>query len=765
MKKILIFIFFCAFHMGFSSEEEGKLSAYLETLNKEISRLRTSLKEKSSLATEYQTQGLKEADYKSLLGEINDLRSTLKEVESTWRSKSLHEAKSDEEGYGFWDLEETTLTQLVMEYGSSDFLYIVPPEMASLKLSVHSTLPIPRESWSELLEILLAHNGIGVKQINPFARQLFLLKQDLVAVEIIASSLADLEHLANSSRVVYIFTPAPEQLRGVVHFFERFRDPKRTFVYQVGHKIALVTTKEEVKKLLTLYESIWEKTGEKITRVVNVHKVPPNEMERILKAFFGDSGERGRLSITRGGEDLTIMTLPKESAIVLVGMREVVEKAEAVIHETEGQIQDPTEMTIFWYNCRHSDPIDLSEILEKVYNSLINATIEGKDEGKKGAATASAEVNIDGKQVLPPTYGPPLAPPVVHPPPVVAGTVKDQMQKSNAANFIPDPKTGAIMMVIRKDTLDKLKELIRKLDVPKKSVEIEVLLFEKKTNSQNRIGLNMLKLGSAAREVHETGLSFDTSASAPIRGLLDFFISRPKTSIPAFDLAYNFLMTQQDIKIKDSPSITTLNQTPATISIVEEISINNGAAPLETNTGITFEKSFSRAQYGTTIVITPTIHEPLMGVEQEERFVTLETNVTFDTTRSDENDRPNVVRRHIQNNVRVLDGQTVILGGLRRKNAEDNTEKIPFLGEIPGIAKLFSMTKMKDQLTEMFIFITPRLVNNPATDLEKIRDNQVRKRAGDIPEFLDRIEYAKRCGKRKILEQSIQLVFGRSDGC
>ncbi len=53
-------------------------------------------------------------------------------------------------------------------------------------------------------------------------------------------------------------------------------------------------------------------------------------------------------------------------------------------------------------------------------------------------------------------------------------------------------------MVVEQDALPKIKELLKKLDVPKKMVQIEVLLFEKKVSNQNKIGLNLFKLGSAA---------------------------------------------------------------------------------------------------------------------------------------------------------------------------------------------------------------------------------------------------------------------------
>ncbi len=140
--------------------------------------------------------------------------------------------------------------------------------------------------------------------------------------------------------------------------------------------------------------------------------------------------------------------------------------------------------------------------------------------------------------------------------------------------------------------------------------------------------------------------------------------------IPHFDVAYNFLLTQDDIQLNAAPSIITVNQTPATISIMEELSINNGAAPINTSSGqIAFEKSFSRTQYGINIVLTPTIHMPDEAGE-EKGAVTLKTNISFDTTsKHDKTSSPNVDRRHIENEVRVIDGETVILGGLRRKVA------------------------------------------------------------------------------------------------
>lgn len=375
----------------------------------------------------------------------------------------------------------------------------------------------------------------------------------------------------------------------------------------------------------------------------------------------------------------------------------------------------------------------------------------------------------------------------------------------NRDNFIVDLKTGSIVMVVEADVLPKLKDLIRKLDVPKKMVQIETLLFEKVLTRENNFGLNLLKIGQNAGCRNRSGVSFNNNGF-PCRdgscsgsssyssssgsssgsssncfssvascasdfipgslGVFEFFISRRRSDsgIPGFDLAYRFLLSQDDIQINSSPSILTINQTPATIAINEDISINTGVVPLDgVNGAVALKDAFTRAQYGTTISIKPTIHmqDECDSDGDGYGYVTLETDITFDTIHPGGNpERPDVTRRHITNQVQVVDGETVILGNLRRKVSADCKDSIPFIGELPGIGKLFSETKTKDSTTEMFIFITPRIVKDPKEELASIRRELLCRRPGDLPYFLDCLEEAHRYEKDRMLIGSMSVLIG-----
>lgn len=749
-RLLILTLFLCSFALADDiTPQKEKENGEMRQKNEEIALLRERLKEKFLLAQDVGKKGGSESDFHALLLEINQTKKSISSMEESFRKDFIKEASLSDEGYALWDQGETNLSQFIMEYGSTDYLYIIPQELSSLKIYLHSSIAIPRESWPEMIELILKGNGIGIKKLNAFAKQLYILKHDLSVIELIAQKKDDLQMVGETARVFYVFSTEMEQTRPLQSFFERFSDPKETSVHVVGNKILLVSSRESVEKLLSLYAAVWEKSEGKIVRVINLKKIQVAEGEKILKAFFPDPTNKARPSFyPQIGDEMVIMALPQ--GLVLVGDSAAIERAEKILSDLENQLDDPSELIVFWYTCKHSDPADLAEVLEKIYESLNHSNFPRKD-GEIKTVDSPMDKSGANNPSLP-----------VSPSFVQAGTPQ-QKNREGKGSFMVDPKTGSLLMVVRKEELSKIKALLKKLDVPKKMVQIDVLLVEKKLQDRKQTGINLLKIGGNVKR-KETSFSFDTSMRSPRKGIIDFLFSRSKgSSFPAIDLTYSFLLAQDDMRINANPSVIAINQTPASISIVEEISINNGASLLESGNGVTVEKSFTRAQYGTTLVMTPTIHLPDPEEENEDvkGFITLNTNITFDTTETSVEDRPPVTRRHIENEVRVADGETIILGGLRRKSTENKQEKVPFLGEIPGIGKLFGMANHVDNNTEMFIFITPRIIHDPVEDLRYIRRMELQKRAGDTPEFLQRLEEARLSEKKELFEDSLKLVFDR----
>ncbi len=750
----------------FTSDVEGAIS-----FNESLSRLKTDLQVKFDQVKKLAADDARDVEYQALLSEVRTAREKIRSLEEGWRKSSVDEIARNDEPYAMWDVGETTLSQLIMEYGASDFLYVIPQELSGMKISLFSGIPLPHESWSEMIEMILAQNGVGAKRLNPFVKQLYILKLDPSAIEAVVAKESDLQLFANHSRLFYVFSPPPEQLRSIQSFFERFSDPKQTLIQAIGSKVAIVSGRETIEKLIGLYHAVWEQNQGKIVRIVSLLKILPQEAEKILKAVFSDMGTKNRPTYyPSGADELSTMVLPQ--GLVLIGENETVDRAQKILNDMEAQLEDPGEKVIYWYTCKHSNPEDIAQVLGQVYDSLMSSGFEKKLEGAVSPITPPPPPGPPQILPVPPATaenpcplpylcpGPGYNPVLPATAPFIQPGMYDKDQKVAFGNFIVDSKTTSILMVVRREELPKIKTLLKKLDVPKRMVQLDVLLIEKKFKDNREIGFSLLQLGSNASGKKETSINYSAPDDKGLfrNGLFSFIFSRPSGKFPAADMKFNFLLAQEDVRIKANPSVLAINQTEAQISIVEEISINNGAFPFNSPTGTIIQDSYTRAQYGITINLTPTIH--LADEEGGPGFVSLDTNLEFDTTKIISVDnRPPVTRRSVKNQVRVADGETVILGGLRQQIEEDTREKIPFLGDLPGIGKLFGTARSRDVSTEMFIFITPRIIRDPVADLRCIRQEEYQKRAGDIPEFLACIDEAKEYDQKRLFRQSFKLLF------
>ncbi len=765
MKWMLCFLFAFAY---LSAQEATTASQEATHFNAEFRELKAHLRQQCSEALALTNSNASEEKFGALLREVQHTKAQISSLEERWRLTQKG-APSSEESAALWDMGETSISQLIMEYGASDCLYVIPAELSSMKISLFTSLPLPKESWEEMIDAILMHNGLGAKKINAYVKQLYILKLDPSAIEGIVDKEEKLGLFAGHARIFFVLTPPAEQLRAVQGFFERFSDPKQTTVQSIGSKVVLVSTRETVDKLMGLYHMIWEKNNGKTVRVASLTKLQPVEAEKVLKAVFSDAANKGRPTFyPSGADELLCLTIPQ--GLVLVGESETVERGQKILEDLERQLEDPGEKVIYWYACKHSNPEDIAAVLEKVYDSLIGSNFEKKNEPAHPASPPMLSTpppvppqEPNPAQVFPyPPSNTAYNPVLPANPNFIQPGIIEKKETPDFNHFVVDNKTTSLLMVVRREELPKIKGLLKKLDVPKRMVQLDVLLVEKRLQDRNQMGVNLLQIGKNSSEKKESALSFDTNELAVNKGILSFIYSKPKTGSPAMDITYNFLMAQEDIQINANPSVLAINQTPATVSIVEELSINNGAIQLNTTAGVTVQESYTRAQYGITIVLTPTIHLP--DPEDPENaghpgFVSLQTNLEFDTTQMTANSRPPVTRRHIENEVCIADGETVILGGLRRKIEEDTREKIPFLGDIPGIGKLFSLTKVSDTNTDMFIFITPKIIRDPVDDLRHVRQSEYQKRAGDIPEFLQALDNAKAKERSYLFQNSLKMLF------
>jgi len=832
-----------------SSTIDGELTPKLKTLlehtNADVETSKSELNILYNTIATMQQECAPEEDYEPLLMRINTIRHRIRNVQNQWRKEASSEDHGD--NYSLWHQPETTIGQLVDDYASEDYIYISNPEISKIKISVDSNLPIPRSSWEEILELILNQNGVGIRQINPFLRELYLFQNDNAGLRLLTSKREDLEFVPLDERVAFVLTPDSTELKRIWFFLNRFVSPATTTLQLVGREILIIARNSDVQELLKVYDFVCHNKGNIEYKAVKVTKVNVEEMAKTLAAIFdaitdgtkdigiggngplggafpqqpGQSGQRNMpppmaprrqepagpmapKSGLSGGQQvygnnsLKIFALREiGQALVLVGTKEEIYRAEEIIRKVEEQVGDPHQKVIFWYTVKHSDPEELAQVLARIYDLMITTGTFGQMNpqirdrlAQDGPPLSAEELRVQRDLNAERFRGPPSPFPSPIGPREVIGPSPQQGFFLNESNYLIDPddrhiprpdpnfgrnnfivdlKTSALVMVVEADLLQDIKDLIKRLDVPKKMVQIEIMLVEQVLTHNDNVGLNLLNIGCLASNKDVTSFAFN-ALSSPLQGITDFIVSRPQTkNIPAYDIAYQFLISRDDVRINASPSVLTVNQTPATIEIEKEISVSTGTFLVPNGSSTTTQQSFARARYGIKIDVTPTVHMSDSNLEGTfcdnlPNYITLDSDIKFETIVGDflTNNQPPVIRRALKNQARVADGQTIIIGGFRRKDTADLSRAIPFLGEIPGFGKLFSSTRMSDEATEMFLFMTSKIVSNPEDELEKIKMEEMSRRAGDLPYFTRALQEAREQEQNELFQGTLRLLFGRN---
>ena len=162
------------------------------------------------------------------------------------------------------------------------------------------------------------------------------------------------------------------------------------------------------------------------------------------------------------------------------------------------------------------------------------------------------------------------------------------------------------------------------------------------------------------------------------------------------DLELSALETENKAEIIASPRVTTANQKEAVIEQGTEfpyqVASSSGA------TSIAFRKASLKLEV--TPQITPEGNIILnLDVNKDTRGIQTTAGYAIDT-------------KHIQTQVLVDNGGTVVIGGIFTEDQVNTVDKVPFFGDLPGIGVLFRRTAVSQEKREMLVFITPKVLGD-----------------------------------------------------
>lgn len=258
---------------------------------------------------------------------------------------------------------------------------------------------------------------------------------------------------------------------------------------------------------------------------------------------------------------------------------------------------------------------------------------------------------------------------------------------------------------IAEDLLQRLQQF----DTPIPQVELEAIVCVVAPDHGFKSGLDwghaLTLNGSEVFNFGMAGLSFAGKGSGA--GFNSAFSDFSVTS------AFIKLLAQEGyLAIRASPRVTARDGDQARISITRESFFSTQP---QSDTAF-FRQEIEQVEAGIELDITPVIRGDNITIRIDKAEVSEDIRTSQINTGIVENPFPQINRRTVSTTVHVKDGETIVIGGLVQRQTVDRIAKVPVLGDLPGVGRVFQTVEQKEQDAEVVIFISPRLVHPTVCD-------------------------------------------------
>lgn len=253
------------------------------------------------------------------------------------------------------------------------------------------------------------------------------------------------------------------------------------------------------------------------------------------------------------------------------------------------------------------------------------------------------------------------------------------------------------------EVAQSIEDQLRGFDRPIPQVELEAIVCVVSPDKGFKSGLDwghaVTLNGSEILNLGMQGLAFNGVGS--VAGAGSAFADFAVTS------AFVKLLAQEGyLAIRAAPRVTARDGDQAQIKITRESFFSTQPQ----NDNDFFRQDIQQVEAGIELDITPTVRGNNITMRIDKAEVSEDIRTSSINTDITENPYPSINRRTVSTTVHVKDGETIVIGGLVQRQTVDRIARIPVLGELPGIGRLFQTIEQTQQDAEVVIFISPKLV-------------------------------------------------------
>ena len=312
-------------------------------------------------------------------------------------------------------------------------------------------------------------------------------------------------------------------------------------------------------------------------------------------------------------------------------------------------------------------------------------------------------------------------------------------------NIILDKSNSAIIAQGSQEVIAQIEDLIKLLDFGPEQVAIEATFVEINLGDSSETGIDW-----SAFQSYTASLNFDWSGIFGRDAIVnvgggDSATNTAVLSSTGNELLLNFIKSTSDGRVVSNPRIITGSSIKAEMSVGTEFPIPEYEVTT-TDSGATAISisGFEYKDIGVILSVTPKVNsdksitleiEPELSSQIDESFITTDFAI------------PVISSTKMKTTVTIGNGETIAMGGLIQTEESDSISKVPILGDLPGVGKLFRSSEKSFDRKNLMVFVTARLISAKGNLAESLSDNEINDLGMNKNDFLP---YDKRTNHKKI---------------
>lgn len=426
--------------------------------------------------------------------------------------------------------------------------------------------------------------------------------------------------------------------------------------YAPSNNLILSDRASNIQRLLTIVQRV-DKNSEQEIEVIPLKHALGSEIIRLLEKLSPPGGAKGANAVTFGVDERT-------NSILISGNRgKRLELRTLVSHLDTPISQDGNTQVIY---LRYAKATNVAKILSGVSAQL------DKQQGSKSPAS------------------------------------------ENSVDIQADEESNALVITAPAAQVKALRSVIQKLDIPRAQVHIEAIIAEVSFSTALELGFEWLVSDASNQDnLPAAGTNFQGTLSAlasdnlPVISTgLNVVIGHEASNGTTFGGVLRALATDGSTNILSTPSLMTLDNQEAEIIVAQNVPFITGSFTTSASGANNPFQTVERKDVGITLKVKPQINEGdsiMLEIEQDSSSVSPSTTTATDLITN---------KRNIKTTVMVPNGQMIVLGGLIDEADEETLNKVPLLGSIPLLGRLFSYERDEKLKKTLMVFIRPVIMQD-----------------------------------------------------